>query len=810
MPYVLKPNEFFARDPNNNRGYLPQNVIATQTADEQVALVEAAGAETIANVQQAVSDSQAAVASIDNQRDTMIAAIARIAGQGTDPTLTQTNVAADAKATGDAVSDLKSAIGVYEATGWVNGYRVNTSGETIAEPSSSATYAYLLVENCLEGDVFTLTGKSTTTTFRLWCWCKTDGTIVSKAGSDADYTKEEIICPKGATKLYVNAVKAYTHRLFKGRFLPNFIDEAETKFPNFLYLKWHDKSTIPSGTDIDNYNTLSYVGQYGVTTAVNAAAISHLPIRKAGVLAVITTSQSDRLMQVYVSSSSEEIYWRKYYDGEWEQWKKVATDKDIEELHGDFFYNAKNIFTKATKADKLRDIGINSTTGAAMGDAQSGISCRTYYLSMSEDVMITLDSEDYIFSCWSYNNAKNPTHSNSGNAYIDGTNQIYVLQTAEDRYIRLGFYRADRETMTTDLTDPDSDYSIILSKLTIYSKESGSKSVLLAKNPYKHIAKKKDSLTGDITWSDAIQDIKSVSHCHITKHVHLKRAIEEGYEHLAISNYHASKPMIPVMDYIQNMSDYDSAWVMPSGILESPNAEHVYFKGAVNSHVHMNSIGSYATSGTDGTGVGEGGFEGTEEEFGEQVTAMLEHPNSGGISINHAQWSGLTSANIVNMMQRIPSVFAMEIYGGEGGQLSTSQWDGVLSQGIQIFGLAVPDHALENLFYNTYTGPHHLGFNHMLCMTRTEKEVLLAYRNGRFYTTAYNDDLLLKYFDVVDYVATIRVSKTGDIKFITAARSVTTENTNTATLSLTPETDVYVRVEVTSGNNTLFTNAIML
>ena len=113
MPYVFKPNKLYVKNPEGS-GFLPQNIIADQTTEEMIAQVEAAGASTISEVQQAVLDSQNAVAGIDAQRDTIIASIASVAGQGTDTTLTQSGVAADAEAAGVAIGDLKSAFGIVE------------------------------------------------------------------------------------------------------------------------------------------------------------------------------------------------------------------------------------------------------------------------------------------------------------------------------------------------------------------------------------------------------------------------------------------------------------------------------------------------------------------------------------------------------------------------------------------------------------------------------------------------------------------------------------------------------------------------
>ena len=59
-----------------------------------------------------LANAQTAIDGIEAQKDNMIASIASVAGQGTDTTLTQSGVAADAKATGDQVRDLKSALDV--------------------------------------------------------------------------------------------------------------------------------------------------------------------------------------------------------------------------------------------------------------------------------------------------------------------------------------------------------------------------------------------------------------------------------------------------------------------------------------------------------------------------------------------------------------------------------------------------------------------------------------------------------------------------------------------------------------------------
>lgn len=101
-----------------------------------------------------LANAQTAVDGIEAQKDTMIASIASVAGQGTDTTLTQSGVAADAKTTGDQVRDLKSAIDTFARINYdtVSGY-VNAWGDISAD--SDASNGTLTTENilCEPGDI---------------------------------------------------------------------------------------------------------------------------------------------------------------------------------------------------------------------------------------------------------------------------------------------------------------------------------------------------------------------------------------------------------------------------------------------------------------------------------------------------------------------------------------------------------------------------------------------------------------------------------------------------------------------------------
>lgn len=114
MPVYLRPNELFVKNPNG-AGYLPQNVISQTSTAEMLEAFD----QTVANTQESLntmtSAAQQAVDGIEAQKNTMIASIASVAGQGTDTTLTQSGVAADAKIVGDEVSKLDSASDILNA-----------------------------------------------------------------------------------------------------------------------------------------------------------------------------------------------------------------------------------------------------------------------------------------------------------------------------------------------------------------------------------------------------------------------------------------------------------------------------------------------------------------------------------------------------------------------------------------------------------------------------------------------------------------------------------------------------------------------
>jgi lysophospholipase L1-like esterase len=91
---------------------------AAEDAKDDAEAAKNASEEALASITQILDESQETIATmqsaadgIEAQKDTMIASIASVDGQGTDTTMTQSGVAADAKVVGDELDDLKGALG---------------------------------------------------------------------------------------------------------------------------------------------------------------------------------------------------------------------------------------------------------------------------------------------------------------------------------------------------------------------------------------------------------------------------------------------------------------------------------------------------------------------------------------------------------------------------------------------------------------------------------------------------------------------------------------------------------------------------
>lgn len=104
MSITMKKDAWKIKDPQTGN-YRNSAILCTTLPEDAAEIVEDSAELLETQAAGIVSDAQDALDGIEAQKDTMIASIASVAGQGTDATLTQTGVAADAKATGDKLTE---------------------------------------------------------------------------------------------------------------------------------------------------------------------------------------------------------------------------------------------------------------------------------------------------------------------------------------------------------------------------------------------------------------------------------------------------------------------------------------------------------------------------------------------------------------------------------------------------------------------------------------------------------------------------------------------------------------------------------
>ena len=301
----------------------------------------------------------------------------------------------------------------------------------------------------------------------------------------------------------------------------------------------------------------------------------------------------------------------------------------------------------------------------------------------------------------------------------------------------------------------------------------------LSKNPY----------TTDF---NAFTEVLSTAHVHCETDQNLNK-LAEIYDHVAISNYYPSAPWYPLSDFFETV---------PDNLLNTPNGEQAHFSNT-RASVHISSFNSLLSRDTRE-------FGGTIEDCIVEIEKQLPNSNLGGAIVNHPTYSQLTGDEIIDIMN-LGKVIAIEIYNGNTeattplAGYSLTQWDHILSKGLQIYGTAAPDHEIE---YHPNEERAGFGYNHLLVRALTEDECANAYCQGRFYTSIYNNDLKFINLKYVNNTFNVELSKSASIKFKTASREYIVNDSSFA--FTTNNDDVYVRVEATDGYNTIYSNAIIL
>jgi hypothetical protein len=218
------------------------------------------------------------------------------------------------------------------ADGWTDGYRVNTSGESIASPSSSSGWRYLKV-SCSPGDKFTLNADNDEwTAYAAYAFTTSDGTIIDK--SNATQVNNVVVAPATAAYLYVNDIKS-GGVCYKGLLLGTPIATSHIS-----------AIAIPAGADLDNYIV---EGNYKIASDTIAGNIENTPIDSSGRLIVLKEISDNSILQIYLSTNMYDplMFYRKYTSGTWRSWHNPE-----DTVHGTpFFLNYTDAETIPDNSD---------------------------------------------------------------------------------------------------------------------------------------------------------------------------------------------------------------------------------------------------------------------------------------------------------------------------------------------------------------------------------------------------------------------------------------------------------------------------
>ena len=184
-----------------------------------------------------------------------------------DSSLTVSGAAADSKKTGDEIGDLKNDLNIITAS-WTVGQSYNTpSSVTTIQPNATTTtagYACTYMA-CSQGDVFYLTGKGGSGS-KLWVWTKNDGTIISRADSNAVETHLKLVAPANAAYLLSSVDISQTYSLVKGDTVNGRIETAKT-LATYRNLGDYSKYSIVAGK-IDLLSALRPIPEREMSSAV--------------------------------------------------------------------------------------------------------------------------------------------------------------------------------------------------------------------------------------------------------------------------------------------------------------------------------------------------------------------------------------------------------------------------------------------------------------------------------------------------------------------------------------------------------------
>lgn len=309
-----------------------------------------------------------------------------------------------------------------------------------------------------------------------------------------------------------------------------------------------------------------------------------------------------------------------------------------------------------------------------------------------------------------------------------------------------------------------------------------------------------------VNWETA-QQIMTTTHDHVydqavstsTKQ-HFNNLYNGGVRCFAISNYYPSAPMYPLSDWTEELDE-----PVPDDIIEIPNSEHHHFRvnSAYGNSVHLNPVGSTIVSGKP-RGEDPSGYAGAVETFIPEALSQLLYADGGGITVNHPKWTQAQNTFPDRLFSYLldldDRVLGIEMYSSNTWDLE--MWDSILCSGRRCWGFAVPDHKHKS--HADWTGREML-----IVPELTQHECLRAIRNGCFYAKIANTELRFTKIAVENNALTVTANASGTIRFI--ADGITVKETTGTTASYPLENvGTYIRAEVETENDRLFTNPVML
>lgn len=147
----------------------------------------------------------------------------------TDKTLLVENAAADAKATGEAVADLKTQLTYITGNTFIpvtgtNKY-LDVSGDNvdINSPLTESGNNYILV-SCNPNDVFTVDTRGGANKARAYAFADSDGAIIERANASVILTNQILTAPENSAYLIVNGL-SYVPKAIKGILLEENVKE---------------------------------------------------------------------------------------------------------------------------------------------------------------------------------------------------------------------------------------------------------------------------------------------------------------------------------------------------------------------------------------------------------------------------------------------------------------------------------------------------------------------------------------------------------------------------------------------------------